>query len=111
MTYYIYMIHCIENIVKEFYKKMSVIEEILKKLQAGSIDLAQAFAMASQENAAAEMPVLQDGGNLVVARLDRNREERCGFPEFIYGAGKTVEELLKIVPELHERNANLAKIR
>ena len=90
---------------------MSVIEEILKKLQAGSIDLAQAFAMASQENAAAEMPVLQDGGNLVVARLDRNREERCGFPEFIYGAGKTVEELLKIVPELHESGANVLATR
>ena len=90
---------------------MSVIEEILKKLQAGSIDLAQAFAMASQDNAAAETPVMQDGGNLVVARLDRTREARCGFPEFIYGAGKTVEELLKIVPELHESGANVLATR
>ncbi len=37
------------------------------------------------------------------ARLDWERKERCGFPEFVYGAGKTMEQLLRIVPELYER--------
>ena len=68
---------------------MAVIEEILIKLQAGSIDLAEAFALAAADNANAEMPVLQEGSDLTVARLDRNRETRCGFPEFIYGAGNS----------------------
>ena len=90
---------------------MASIQEILTQLQAGSIDLAQAFAMAADNPNSAEMPVLQDGGNLIVARLDRNRKERCGFPEFIYGAGKTVEELLKIVPELHASKVNVLATR
>ena len=90
---------------------MAEIEKILSKLQDGSLDLAGAFAMAAAERECAEMPVLQDGGDLVVARLDRNRETRCGFPEFIYGAGKTVEELLKIVPELYASQVNVLATR
>ena len=90
---------------------MASIQEILTQLQAGSIDLAQAFAMAAENPNSAELPVVQDGGNLIVARLDRNRKERCGFPEFIYGAGKTVEELLKIVPELHASKVNVLATR
>ena len=90
---------------------MASIQEILTQLQAGSIDLTQAFAMAADSSNAAEMPVMQDGGNLVVARLDRNRKERCGFPEFIYGAGKTVEEMLKIIPELHASKVNVLATR
>lgn len=90
---------------------MAVIEEILIKLQAGSIDLAEAFALAAADNANAEMPVLQEGSDLTVARLDRNRETRCGFPEFIYGAGKTLEELLKIIPELYASKVNVLATR
>lgn len=90
---------------------MASIQEILTQLQAGSIDLAQAFAMAAENPNSAELPVLQDGGNLVVARLDRNRKARCGFPEFIYGAGKTVEELLQIIPELHATKVNVLATR
>ena len=90
---------------------MTAIQEILIQLQAGSIDLAQAFAMAAAGKNSAELPVMQDGGNLIVARLDRNRKERCGFPEFIYGAGKTVEELLQIIPELHESGVNVLATR
>ena len=90
---------------------MAAIQEILTQLQAGSIDLAQAFAMAAAGKECSEMPVTQDGGNLVVARLDRNRKTRCGFPEFIYGAGKTVEELLQIIPELHENGVNVLATR
>lgn len=90
---------------------MAAIQEILTQLQAGSIDLAQAFAMAAENSNSAELPVMQDGGNLIVARLDRNREARCGFPEFIYGAGKTVEELLQIIPELHAGKVNVLATR
>lgn len=90
---------------------MAVIEEILRKLQAGSLDLAEAFALAAADNANGEMPVLQEGSDLTVARLDRNRGTRCGFPEFIYGAGKTLEELLKIIPELYQSNVNVLATR
>ena len=30
-----------------------------------------------------------------VAKLDIDRQERCGFPEFIYGDGKEVKDLIK----------------
>ena len=36
------------------------------------------------------------------AELDLDREARCGFPEFIYGEGKTTEQLLGIMRRLHE---------
>ena len=90
---------------------MKAIQEILTQLQSGSIDLAQAFSMAAENSDAAIMPVVQEGSDLVVARLDRNRKARCGFPEFIYGAGKTVEELLEIIPELHKSKVNVLATR
>ncbi len=90
---------------------MKAIQEILTQLQSGSIDLAQAFSMAAENSDAAVMPVVQEGSDLVVARLDRNRKARCGFPEFIYGAGKTVEELLEIIPELHKSKVNVLATR
>lgn len=105
------MIHCFIILSRSFIKKMPSIEEILSKLQTGSLDLAGAFALAAEKSSAAEMPVKQDGSDLIVARLDRNRGARCGFPEFIYGAGKTVEELLKIVPELHDSGVNVLATR
>jgi len=34
------------------------------------------------------------------ARLDHDRAERCGFPEFVYGAGKSADQLCAIIAEL-----------
>ena len=34
------------------------------------------------------------------ARIDHPRVERCGFPEFVYGAGKTVDQLKSIIEEI-----------
>jgi NCAIR mutase (PurE)-related protein len=39
-----------------------------------------------------------------VAKLDINRQERCGFPEFIYGDGKTIDDLIKITTTLLEKS-------
>lgn len=36
------------------------------------------------------------------AELDFERENRCGFPEFIYGAGKTPGQITAIMKQLHE---------
>lgn len=38
--------------------------------------------------------------DLGFARLDLDRQKRCGFPEVIYGEGKTVEGLIQIVHAL-----------
>lgn len=38
------------------------------------------------------------------ARLDQHRALRCGFPEVVFGQGKTTEQIIKIVQRLSERN-------
>ena len=46
-----------------------------------------------------------DGGvaNLGFARVDTDRSRRCGFPEVIFGAGKTSAEVLAIAREILAR--------
>jgi len=43
---------------------------------------------------------LQNYADLGFARLDLHREERIGFPEVIYGEGKTVEQVVMIFERL-----------
>jgi NCAIR mutase (PurE)-related protein len=38
------------------------------------------------------------------AELDFDREERCGFPEVIFGAGKTAEQVVGIMKALSEKH-------
>ncbi len=45
------------------------------------------------------------------ARLDFAREKRCGFPEFIYGAGKSIEQLREIIPAMLEHDGRVLVTR
>ncbi len=45
--------------------------------------------------------------DLGFARVDTDRERRCGFPEVVFGAGKTPEEALAIARALVERHGLL----
>lgn len=38
------------------------------------------------------------------AHLDQHRALRCGFPEVVFGQGKTTEQIIQIVHRLSERN-------
>ncbi len=38
------------------------------------------------------------------AHLDQHRSLRCGFPEVVFGQGKTAEQIVQIVQRLAERN-------
>ncbi len=49
--------------------------------------------------------------NLGFACLDHERSARRGFPEVIYGPGKTTEQLLQIFQSLSERNPNVLATR
>ena len=84
---------------------MTAIEKILTRLRAGEITLPAALALAAD----AEPAAVSDAASF--ARLDHEREQRCGFPEFIYGAGKTVDQLLRIVPELRAKGATVLATR
>jgi NCAIR mutase (PurE)-related protein len=49
--------------------------------------------------------------DLVHTRLDTQRELRCGFPEVVYGAGKTPAELAQIAREIAARHGRLLVTR
>lgn len=66
-------------------------KDIIEKLDAGRIGLLEAFAAAAES---------ADFADIDFARLDLKRRERCGFPEFIYGAGKTEAQIAGILSAL-----------
>lgn len=45
--------------------------------------------------------------DLGFAKIDHHRELRKGFPEIIYGLGKTDEQILKIAQEIIKKGSNL----
>jgi pyridinium-3,5-biscarboxylic acid mononucleotide synthase len=45
--------------------------------------------------------------DLGFARVDHHREMRKGFPEVIFGTGKTPQQILGIVESMHHGNANI----
>lgn len=67
------------------------LKKIMEQLAAGEIDIFTALTRAAGK-AGIE--------NMDFARIDHGRKKRCGFPEFVYGENKTVEQLEKIVPVL-----------
>jgi NCAIR mutase (PurE)-related protein len=50
-------------------------------------------------------------GQLDVASLDLDRQRRCGFPEVVYGHGKSVEDLEKIFSTLLAANVDVFATR
>ena len=82
---------------------MSAKDKILEEAAAGRLGFVEAVA----ELAAASGAV----GELKEAKIDHAREARCGFPEFVYGAGKSLEQLLEIIPEIHGRTGSVLVTR
>ncbi len=77
--------------------------KILEAVSNGTLGFAEAVArLAAAEGAVAD---------LGVAKIDHARMARCGMPEFVYGAGKNVEQLLTIVPEILRRNGSVLVTR
>lgn len=66
------------------------INEILKKLQEGSISMEDAESR------------LQGFVELGFAKVDTQREARNGYPEVIYGEGKTSQQIISIARELEK---------
>ena len=54
------------------------------------------------EQAAGQIAAGGVSNDLGYARLDMSRKERCGFPEFIFGEGKTPEQICGIMKVLKE---------
>lgn len=75
---------------------------IVDALLDGQIDRAQALARLDAHARATDRVE-----NLDFARIDHDRAARRGFPEVIYGPGKTTEQIREIFVRLAGRNPNV----
>ena len=75
--------------------------ELFRQVKAGEID--EHAAVAQLERLPTE--------HLGFARLDHHRALRCGFPEVVYGPGKTPAQLAAIVPRLAAASATVLVTR
>lgn len=75
----------------------SQLKDVLNKVHLGKLSPEEAFL------------VLKDYPyqNLGFAKIDHHRELRKGFPEIIFGLGKTEEQILKISREIIKKGGNL----
>jgi NCAIR mutase (PurE)-related protein len=75
----------------------SLLEEVLDKVQRGKLSPKKAL------NILKDYPY-QD---LTFAKIDHHRELRKGYPEIIFGLGKTEEQIVKIAQEIIKKRSNL----
>lgn len=79
--------------------RQNVIQEIIDQLLAGSI--APAAAVDSLTSAfSAGPPSSAVSAELGDVTLDIDRQRRCGYPEVVYGEGKTAETIERVVRRL-----------
>jgi pyridinium-3,5-biscarboxylic acid mononucleotide synthase len=71
------------------------IRALLQNVSEGKLDIDEAV------NRLKALPY-ESVGNF--AQLDQHRALRCGFPEVVFGQGKTNEQIIQIVQRLSERN-------
>lgn len=69
-----------------------MLEEILEQVQRGTLSVKEA----KEKLATFE--------NLGFAKVDHHRKKRQGFPEVVYGEGKTTEQIISIIQVLRARN-------
>ena len=69
---------------------MEKISEVIAKIESGEMDIVSALAELDLRHADKEI------------HLDHSRNERCGFPEFIFGERKTLEQLQNITRNMCE---------
>jgi pyridinium-3,5-biscarboxylic acid mononucleotide synthase len=69
-----------------------VLEDILKQVQKGTLSIMEAKDQ------------LATFENLGFAKVDHHRKKRQGFPEVVYGEGKTAEQIISITTALRARN-------
>jgi pyridinium-3,5-biscarboxylic acid mononucleotide synthase len=77
------------------------IENLLEQFRAGSLDVKEAARRISNLN-------YEDIGH---TRIDHARSSRQGFPEVVFGAGKTRGQIVEIVERIAARSPNLLVTR
>lgn len=78
------------------------LRDLLLQVQSGSIEISSALESLKS------LPYEDLGG---FARLDHHRALRCGFPEVIFGQGKTPEQIVSIFTRLMQKNSRVLATR
>jgi len=76
-----------------------MLEDILKQVQTGTLSIDEAKDKLSTYE------------NLGFAMVDHHRKKRQGFPEVVYGEGKTKEQILAIIKALRSKENNVLVTR
>lgn len=76
-----------------------MLEDILKQVQTGSLSINEAKEKLSTYE------------NLGFAKVDHHRKKRQGFPEVVYGEGKTKEHILAIIKAIRSKDNNVLVTR
>lgn len=79
----------------------SEIKDILNKLARNQIGVDQAAELLSQKTVS----------DLDFSKVDLERQKRTGYPEVIYGEGKTVDQIVAIMSALHTNHQNILATR
>ena len=77
------------------------VRDLLGKVADGSVPIDSALASLAQEPTE----------SLGFATIDHHRALRQGFPEVVYGAGKTTEQLIAITQRIAERGDGVLATR
>lgn len=76
-----------------------MLEDILKQVQTGNLDVQEAKQKLSSYE------------NLGFAKIDHHRKQRTGFPEVIYGEGKTAEQIISIIDVIKQEGNDVLATR
>jgi pyridinium-3,5-biscarboxylic acid mononucleotide synthase len=86
------------------------VRELLLRVRDGEIPPDEAARLLADAGGDAMLEELaRDGG--VFARVDHHRAVRCGFPEVVYGPGKTVAQIVEIAGGILGRGPRLLVTR
>jgi hypothetical protein len=66
---------------------------LLARVERGELDIPAALA---------ELGARAGFSDLGFARVDSDRSRRCGFPEFVFGEGKTADQIVAVIGELRK---------
>lgn len=80
---------------------MKEIDDILKKIKEGDVDVGSAKELIEKQYFA----------DLGDAKIDHHRKQRCGFPEAIYCASKTQNQIFRIAQEIYSSGTNIIATR
>ena len=80
------------------------IADILNKFKSGNTDINAAIRQLNDKGK-------KKSEKEMFARIDHERPKRCGFPEFVYGAGKNVTQLSSIIKEISSKGQSVLVTR